>query len=225
MIVNRGELRQSLRQTLRDTTAWPDAALNRWIDEAIADYSVHFRLTYQVGLPAVQGFMKYDLDLGRLVLDVLWVMYLTPNQPGLYLARMDRNDPRFRLGNHYDITYDGSIDYAVLQLSQPTPPGTGAFWLAYETSHLRPTSDISELSVPAHHLDALRLFVVWKALQQIEVEKALSAVDYVDTGLVALPLVGSSAARAAALYRQKLRELTSRSSAGGVIGPWKIPGL
>jgi hypothetical protein len=59
--------------------------------------------------------------------------------------------------------------------------------------------------------------VVWKAFQQIEAEKALAAVDYVDTGLVALPLVGSSAARAAALYRQKIRDLSSRATAGGYV--------
>jgi hypothetical protein len=222
-MINRGELRASLRQTLADTTVWPDAALNRWIDEAVADYSGYFRLPYRAGIPAVTGMTVYELDFaGKLVFDVLTVKYLTTADPPVYLSRMDQTDPRFFLGHNYDIYCDGDFTFQRMIVSKAPGKELGVYWISYEASHPRPTNDTFVLTVPDNHLDALRLYVVWKAFQQIEAEKALAAVDYVDTGLVALPLVGSSAARAAGLYRQKIRDLSSRATAGGYVGPWRM---
>lgn len=222
MSTTRLELRTSLRQVLPDTAQWPDAALNQWIDEAIADYSSSFRLRREAGFLAYAHMNTYELAFGgKAILDVLTIEYPV-GEPRTYLPRLDRQDPRFYQGRAYDIYYDGQSERAWMLLSFfPPKEDPGGFYVTYETVHPKPIGDDAALTVPDQHLDLLRLFVTWKALQKLEAAQAVASLGGTATPdfLPVLSALGLSAARAGQMYQARLSELNRQKSDGGIV-PW-----
>jgi hypothetical protein len=220
MGTTRAALRASLRQTLNDLSAWPDPALNQWIDEAVLDYSNSFRLHREAGFPARSGENLYELNMGgRAVFEVLAVEYPV-GYPRQYLARIERSSPRFYQEKAYDIFYDGQSERAWMLISfLPPKDEPGNFWITYQTLHPLPTGDEAVLTVPDLHLEALRLFVIWKALQKLEGSQAVESVGGIATPdfLPVLSALGLSATRAGQLYRAKIHELNRQKSDGSIV--------
>jgi hypothetical protein len=219
-MILRQELRNSIRLVLADTTHFPDASLNQHINDAIDDYSRFFTRTDMFGLFTTQGRDYYEISSSRQAVQVLRVEYPTGQAPPRYLMRMGREDPRFYGSPVYDWQVEDWAAGSLLYLGQPTEAGL-TLTVTIETVHLKPASDISLLTVPDSHLEALRAFVVWKALQKLEVEDALRS-----TALLAevSPIAGMTAERAEKVYRKIINELKRNQSAGGFTPSWEQGG-
>lgn len=214
-------LAREMRLALPDSTAWPDDALNGWIDEAIRAYSTHFPLTHEFAIQAISGQRLYEMSFDRAIMGVLQVEYPAGQEPPRYLKRLRRAHPCFVGGPVYDFYVDGFPETPVLILGE-TPASGQAIQVLIETPHHIPTGDASVLSVPETHIEALRLYVIWQALQQAENREAARSAGEAgaDSTSLNLPMLGVSASRAERAYRAKIGLLKRAHAPGGVAGPW-----
>ncbi len=160
------ELRAIIRERLTDQTVWTDANLNQWILDAIADYSIHFpRTDLEATINCVDEQREYDLS-SELTNPrrVLSVEYPDGEDPPEYLTRRDTEDPRgFWGGEYYDIWGDPPD---TLFIGEKPDDGEDIV-VRYEGDHLYPTADGDTLTVPDSDLEALILFVEWKAAEHL----------------------------------------------------------
>jgi hypothetical protein len=214
--MDRAKLRASIRLVLTDTDLWPDATLNVWIDDAINDYSKSFSLRDESTVQTAEGQARVQLSTStKPILEIVSIWYSAKD---IQLKYMDMRDPRFAGGGYY---YDWR--YVLYQTSADiyfgfTPEATGIpVKVQYETVHVKPISDISLITVPDNHVAALHAFVVWKAIQMLEVDDVIRA-----AGLVAevTPIAGMTAARAEAVYRRTIAELKKGQGPGGYVPAW-----
>jgi hypothetical protein len=218
-VTTRLQLKNSIRLLLADTTVWPDASLNSWIEDAIRDYSRYFQRQREVTFPAVAGVRDYSLEvLNDQVLGVIFVQFPAQVIPPRYVVRMALVDRRFYGGPTYDVVSNGWIDFSTLWLGE-MPKSGDYIRLRFETVHAIPTGDDYVLTVPDPHLEALRLFVIWKALQKLELAEA--GANSIDLS-VSLPMLGMSASKAERLYKEKISDLQGFELPGGVTGPWEV---
>lgn len=214
-MTTRLELCQAVRLLLPDQTRWPEASLNAWIGEAVRDYSAVFPLVDQANVPCHPGERRYPLSFPGQIIDILQVEFPLEQDPPRYLMRMPRSDPRFEQSPVYDFFVEGLPDAPVLMLGEVPAAGQG-IGVTFTTRHPPPTSDDYVLTLPGHHLEALKLYVLWQALRQLELEEASAAAPTPGVS----SLLGINAARAERLYRARLRDLRALAGPGGFSGTW-----
>jgi hypothetical protein len=91
--------------------------------------------------------------------------------------------------------------------------------LTYTAEHAIPSADSTVLTVPDHHLEALKLFILWQATKELELKEAKEP----DKTTLLLNLLGLNAFRAERSYRTKIQDLQQASAApGGYAGPWVV---
>ena len=66
-MTTRSDLRRLIRRRLGDNaspTQWSDLQINQWINDAIAEYSIHFPRKLDAAIPCIDGQRGYDLPEG-----------------------------------------------------------------------------------------------------------------------------------------------------------------
>lgn len=212
-MTTRAELRESLRNLLSDRTQWRDSLLNGWINDAIRDYSHNLPRLASATLPMVSGQTSYSIAVYS-IQAVRAVEYPAGQSPRRLLRRLSRADPRFDGGAYYDLKADHSILYI-----GERPTTSESLLLEYDTPHTIPSSDAAALTVPDRHLELLRLFVVWKAAAQLELDESVS----VDRRREMLEALGTTASRLEQAYRQRMSEVLASMALGDWSERWQMP--
>lgn len=163
-----GEFREVTIYAGMDKSRWPEPIVNAWIRDAIRDYSAHFPRfvdtdTEGTNIECVADQQEYSLSSFTGIQTVLDVEYPAGEDPPEFVERRDQDDPR---------GFEGLGVYAVQGFERPSAlrlgeePSEGEeIRIAYLADHSMPTSDAEALTVPDYHLDALVLFVHWRAMR------------------------------------------------------------
>jgi hypothetical protein len=167
-------LHQLIRSRLGDTLAphqFSDLQVNQWINDSIAEYSIHFprRLSVDLSIPAgaislpltslagYQQALHLECPLGQIA-------------PSFLTRRSRHSGTAFTRGGTYDIELLENVP--VLHLGE-APGDACTARLAYAADHAYPQADADELSVPDRHLELLVLFVRLCVKQaQLAIEQA-----------------------------------------------------
>ena len=218
-MTTRQELRNLIRRRLGDTATpyqWSDLQVNQWINDAIAEHSVHFPRRLEIPISCSAGVRAYDLPAGFRA--ALRVEYPTGEDPPRYLVRMTADSPRFPNSDRcYDILrrMDGT-DQDEIQLSA-SPSGTESIGVDCLSDHAYLDDDSDACTVPDRHLELLVLFVRWTCYQE------LAATESADPDPTNLPLgtLELNAYRAKREYRLKLAQW-QRAEASSASVVWRM---
>jgi len=210
-MTTRGDFRESLRNVLSDKSQWRDTLVNEWINDAIRDYSRHLPRLAASTIPMVAGTKNYDLSTYE-ALAIREVEYPISQTPRRLLTYLPRENYGFDGGQYYDL----KNDLTVLYMGE-TPSAGEYLYIEYDKLHTIPSTDGVSLTVPDGHLEALRLFVVWKALTQLAMDENVSVDrDRADAGSL-----GLNAYRAERAYRSHVREMLANVARSEFTGPWR----
>ena len=211
-MTTRAEFRSVLRETLTDRAIWPDTLLNIWINNAIQDYSNYFPRRAETTLACVAAQRVYSLTALSGIQGILAVEYPKDESPPRYLAR------RPETGSFLDLpVYDVRGDPPLSLVIGESPAAAEEIWVAYACDHTTPSTDSTALTVPDKHLEALKLFVIWQAVRELELTEAA---DRAGTEML-LSLLGLNSVRAERLYRNRIDDYAKKAAApGGYAGPW-----
>lgn len=217
-MTTRADLRRSLRQMLTDATAMPDSQLDEWCRQAIYDYSLHFPYSRTASWDAAAGVRFYTIYLEAattIIHAVLGVEYPVGEEPPVMLSRKSQHEADFYGGAYYDLLLEGYNQ--VLVLGQ-TPSGGEGIKIVYESEHLYPTLEDSNLTVPDRHLELLRLFVQWKAISSLELSEAVDVGRQGDL----LRELGLNSRQAAQAYHARMHQLLEATAPGGWVAAWTV---
>jgi hypothetical protein len=215
-MTTRAAFRATLRESLNNDTAWPDASLNAWLNEAIRDYSKYFPFQTETSVQCIQGQRTYPLSGLAGILGILRVEYPTGEKPLRYLLQ------RSEAGSFVGLpVYDVRGDPPATLVIGEEPRASEAIGLSYQAEHAVPTADSSALAIPDQHLDAIKLFIQWQAIKELELNQSR---DPDHTSLL-LNMLGMNAYRAERSYRTKLADYKERAAPGGYVGPWRVDGF
>lgn len=219
-MATRADLRGMVRGVLADTTAWPDADLNAWIGGALLDYSGRFpyRLTDEVAGSLFSPVRTYSLQAysDPQGLNIYRVEYPAYRNPPEYLTRLSESHPGFYGGRYFDIR-ESSPRLLVLGVQ---PQASEYVLLHLEISHPDPGDDVTALTVPEPHLEALKLYVIWQALERLEAAEAGS--PDLTAAYSLLNSLRLSAGEAREAYLAQLEAYIQAVVAGGYSGPWSM---
>ena len=161
-----GEFREVSVYAEIDKSRWIEPTVNAWLRDAIRDYSVHFPHYVDTddestNITCVDDQQEYSLSSFTGIQTVLDVEYPEGEDPPDLLERRDQDDPR---------GFEGLEVYAVRGFDKPDtlrlgeePDADEEIRLTYLADHAVPATDTTALTVPDRHLDALVLFVQWRA--------------------------------------------------------------
>ncbi len=224
----RAQMRGMLRSMLPDRAAVADYWINQWISDGLREYSAAFPYRTWGTLACEAGVQRYLLN-DRLslnsIIHVTGVEYPCGRAPRRFLTRLDEHDPAFAGGPFYDIGAQnthveytfGTPELVYLALGE-LPQAGQQVWVEYETVHPVPQNDQEVITLPEHHLDVLRLYVLWRAAEQIEAQEAVS-VDRKDAGDLSLRTL-----RCEQAYRARLQSLLAAASAPAALVRWRMAG-
>lgn len=163
-----GEFREVTVYAEIDKSRWMEPTVNAWIRDAIRDYSTTFPMFVDTGdedtnITCSDDVQEYSLSSFTGIQTVLEIEYPEGEDPPDMLTRRDQDDPR---------GFEGLPVYAVRGFDKPDtlrlgeePSATEEIRLTYLADHTVPTADTATLTVPDRHLDALVLFVQWRAMR------------------------------------------------------------
>ena len=216
-MATRATLRAMARELLA-AAAYPDASIDAWIGEAIRAYSLWFpyRASDEVLGSAFSAARTCSLGLydNAPGLNVFRVEYPAYEDPPRYLTRLGESHPAFYGGDYFDLRA-GTPPLLVLGR---LPAASEALVIHLETSHPAPLDDVTALTIPEQHLEALVLFVLWRAhVEALMIEEA--APDHASDVLSRLSL---NTERAELAYKAKLAEYREALVTGGFSGPWPV---
>jgi hypothetical protein len=204
-------MRAKIREVLQDETTWTNANLNAWIADGILDYSNHFRRQLNATLTCTAGTQEYSLSTLTAPADILRVEFPKGEDPPRYLVR------RPETGTFKDLpVYDVRGDPPATLILGEEPETGDQIYLTYSADHLLPTTDATSLTVPDTHLEAIKLFVMWQAVRELEFNEAAEP----DKTSLLLGMLGLNAVRAERIYRVRLEEYKKTRAPGGYAGPW-----
>jgi hypothetical protein len=219
MATTRLQLQESIQRIIGVPAKWTAAIVQAWINEAIYDYSTHFRVPHEANVITVVGQREYPL-INYQIIEILRIEFPWKDsavEAKRFLQRLNRFDPSFRDGPYYDY-YFHAQSFITICLGE-APAAGQVFGMLCERAHTLPAADSTPLTVPDHHVEVLRLFCVWRCWQQLALEMSQSRDPWVDHH-PQLANLEASAARAERAYRNKLSELKQRGTHGGPTGPW-----
>lgn len=219
-----GGLRNSLRAVLADTVQWRDTLLTQWIQDALRDYSLVLPFQDSTSLTTTAATRAYLLNsaVDENLIDVLNVEYPAGWDPRRFLARRAERHPAFLGGPYYDInkqnkTVSGEhMELKYLVLGE-TPSAGQTIWFEYLRPHSAPLDDSDLVTVPEWHLEALRLYVYWKATHQLELDESVALRRKQEL----LRVMGGSARWLYSLYRDRMFALAS-SRGGSHTARWRM---
>ena len=204
--------RDTIRWILADESTWRDSMLTGWIKDGIRDYTNYFPLEASLKIDCTLATREYSLAAAGEVLGILSVEYPDGKTPPRFLLRQLELYPHFQDQPFYDIR-QGSPATLIIGES---PIAADDIILRYLTLHTNPATDAAVLTVPDEHLEALRLFVYWKALTFVALEQDL------DPGRKTsiMNALGGTTKDAEYAYHYKLRSFRGPFPNAGVTGPW-----
>jgi hypothetical protein len=219
------ELRVLVRRRLGDLAAsytFSDEQLNQWINDAIADYSLHFPWKKVESIDCSAGVHEYALPAD--FHGVLSVEYPAGDDPPTYLARLDYRDPQFGLGDGcYDLTtilidpISGAAGPAIY-LSADAETGE-TICVQYLGEHNYLDAENATTTIPDRHFELLVLFCRWAAYQELAMAEAANPDP---TGL-ALGSLELNAGRAERQYRKEMAVYLQNDGESGQV-VWKMDG-
>ena len=204
MSTTRQDLRNLCRRRLGDTASpysWSDLQLNQWINDAIAEHSIHFPRKINETINCVTNDREYDLPVGFMA--PLSIEYPAGEDPPEYLSRRNFASSGFwDSSGYYDIVNrDDKTDVNEIWISEK--PTTGEdIEVIYSGEHDLLDDDSDLYTVLDRHLELIVLFVRWTAYQELATtESANPDPTSLQSGTLEL-----NAYRAKREYRTKVRD-------------------
>ncbi len=154
-----------IREVLADATQWPDATLNAWINQGIRDYSHYFPLAGTDAIPCATGDRTYALGATYCagIISVTRVGYPQSAADPRYILRLDESSGLFLGGPFYDLQGDPPN---LLTIGES--PTTGEYIdVQFTKVHKALGADADVTDVPDNHLEAISIFAIWKAAEEI----------------------------------------------------------
>lgn len=219
MSTTRSDLRNLVRRRLGDTSTpyhWSDLQINQWINDAIADISIHFPRTHDAMIACSAGEHAYDLPTD--FHGAVSVEYPSGEDPPEYLARgsylqrylWDRD-------GYYDIlTHHDQTDTAEIWLSAEPADGE-SIHIHYQAEHAMLDDDSDICTIPDRHLELVVMFVRWASYQELA---STESADPDPTNL-ALGTLELNAYRAKREYRTKIVEWKA-AEAESATASWRM---
>jgi hypothetical protein len=153
---------------------WSDEQVNQFINDAIADYSMHFPRVQTQTISCSDDTRQYDLS--TYILSVISVEYPTGEDPPRYLFFREKTHPDFwQKDGYYCIEQEkGENDLDVLYISQKPDDGE-SIELTYNAYHAYLDDDDTDaLTVPEEHLELIILYVRWATYQELATTESAS---------------------------------------------------
>lgn len=210
-MATRMAFRSMVRELLTDETAWPDGTLNAWLNDALRDYSNFFPRFVEATINCTAATRFYALTSYTGIKAVVGVEYPAGRTPPRYLA--ERPEPGSFVGNP---VYALRGDPPVMLVIGESPATGETIGLDYHALHTIPTADSDVLTAPDQHLEALKLFCIWMAIRELEMNEAQDP----DKSTLLLNMLGMNAFRAERSYRAKIQEYMEMAGGGRYSGPW-----
>ena len=222
MTYYRDDIRELVRRRLGDLTApykWSDEQINQWVNDAIADYSIHFPLVKTQTISCSEDDRQYDLDTD--FVEVLSVEYPTGEDPPVYLVRRERTHPDFwEVDGYYDLLKHKNFEDPDELLISEKPDAGESIDVIYQAHHtFLDDDDTDKMTVPERHLELIILFVRMAAFQELATTESA---DPNPESIVARTLE-LNAFRAERAYRKQLAEFKSNESESGK-AKWAMDG-
>lgn len=223
-------LRAAIRLALPDATAWPNATLDAWIQDAIRFYSMEFPRLWRYILTLATGTQAYTSPGGHGFLSVQSVEYPYGQSPPEYVTQVDERSTQFAAaGDYYALrgaadTLAIETDLAAAYIVFAETVTTGQFAvITYYGLHPIPTAgdEDAQITVPAAHWEALIAFVDFRAHWELETDEALT----VPTVSNNLELLGADGRRSWNRYKETIDRIRSITGTPSSIVNWKQIGL
>ncbi len=212
-MTTRGGMRTMIRGALTDLSTWPDTKVNTWINEAIQDYSNYFPTQVEAYINCVTAQRIYSLSAYTGIMTVLQVEYPNGEEPPRFLLR------RPETGNFFNLpVYDLRGDPPTELVTGEEPTTGEKIRIIYNAQHAAVNSDSASLTVPDKHLEAIKLYVVWQAVKELEMNEQMDP----DTKTLILNTLGINAYRSERSYNTIIRDYLESSAPGGYSGPWQV---
>ncbi len=147
---------------------WSAADIERWLRDAIADYSAHFPRFISDDITLTTDDREYYLESD--FVSMISVEYPNTNDPKTYLQRRPYTHPDFwSEDGYYDIVpHEGDTTPNEIFIS--TKPTTGEeLTILYQANHNIIAAVGTPTTVPAIHHRLLRQYVLWQAANQLKV--------------------------------------------------------
>jgi hypothetical protein len=215
---------------MTDATAWPNATLDAWIQDAIRFYSLEFPRRWRYTLSLTTGTQAYALPGGHGFMGVQSVEYPSGQDPQEYVTQVEERSAEFASGGDYyalrgvaDTTaIESDTAAGTIVFAETVATGESAI-ITYYGVHPIPAAadDDAQITVPVAHWEALNAFVDFRAHWELETDEALT----LTTVSIILAQLGQEARRAWNRYKEtidRIRLLTGTSSG---IASWKDIGL
>lgn len=173
----RADLRKLVRRRLGDLETpytFSDEQINQWINDAIADYSMHFPLTKTQTINCSDDTRNYDLATDFIA--ALNIEYPEGEDPPIYLLFREKTHPDFwQVNGYYFVEKEiGDNDLDIIYISQK--PSTGEdIKVTYNARHsFLDDDDTDPVTVPEEHLELIILYVRWVSYQELAATESAS---------------------------------------------------
>ena len=217
-MTTRQDLRNLIRRRLGDTSTpfqWSDLQVNQWINDSIAEHSIHFPRKLNTTLNCVTDQKSYDLPANYKA--AISVEYPADDDPPYYLVRRSSLWGSSDIVGFYDvIRRDDATDFPELRISEKPTTGQDII-IYYLGNHASLDDDTDICTVPDVHLELLVLFVRWATFQELA-SKASADPDPTSLSMGTLEL---NAFRANREYRTKLKQWLAAESESAVT-TWRM---
>ena len=215
-MTTRAQMLAIVRETLTDTTQWPDATINVWIADAIRDYSHFFPYVVEKTYTFTCAARSFTIStLSPPPLEVLRVEYPDGEEPPRYLSPLSMTSSKFWDGPYYEVRGVPPNELYLGELAAIDD----VVVVRYNAIHTIPAGDASVLTLPDRHLEVLRLFCIWKAAEEIAMSEEIDP----DTQEFLVSQMGLNVIRCERVYRNKMQEY-QRASLSERSGPWSMDG-
>lgn len=203
-MTTRADLNNLCRRRLADMTSpveWSDIQINQWINDAIAEYSIHFpKEVTGFTITTTADQREYSLSSATGIQHITRVEYPQGDDPPTLLTWRDKQDPRgFWGGPYYD--FEGSPPSTLIIGEKPSANET--IEIDYLADHDYLDDDSDTVSVPDLHLELIVLFVRMAAMQELAAEEAKNP----DTTTLMANTLALNAFRAQREYRTFLEQV------------------
>lgn len=204
MSTTRQDLRNLCRRRIGDNSSpyhWSDLQINQWINDSIAEHSIHFPRKLNKTINCADDDREYDLPAD--FFNPISVEYPTGDDPPTYLTRKSFNHSSFwNTTGYYDIVHrDDGTDVNEIWISEE--PATGEdIEIIYLAEHASLDDDSDEATVLDRHLELVVAFVRWTCYQEL----ALTESSNPDPTSLQSGTLELNAFRARRDYRTMLRD-------------------
>ncbi|MEA3438859.1 MAG: hypothetical protein U9R58_01095 [Chloroflexota bacterium] len=220
-MTTRSDLRNLCRRRLGDTAApyaFSDLQINQWINDAIAEYSIHFPRTLNTTITCSAGDRIYELPSNFRA--SISVEYPAGEDPPEYLKRRSYlHDGFWDQAGFYDVMmrFDES-DSAELWISK-NPAASETIAVCYLGDHPSLDDDTDTCTVLDRHLELIVLFVRWTSYQELASTESADP----DPTSLSMGTLELNAYRAKREYRTKLADWKAAES-DSASAHWRMDG-